>query len=158
MQANIRALDEGDCDQVVNLVKNMLLTHGFSWDPEGEDRDVADPRSYGRSGGTFLVLERNARIIGTIAARRLDSERVELCRMYLHPAFWGEGWGSRLLGALEQWARDNGCTRMELETDPRFDRSIWFYERKGFRRLPHPSGEWPLDAPMRYYQDLRPAS
>ncbi|MBU6428461.1 MAG: GNAT family N-acetyltransferase [Cyanobacteria bacterium REEB65] len=150
----IRPFAEGDREQVVALVQNMLLTHGLGWDPAGSDRDVTDPGAYGRDGGTFLVLEGGGKIFGTIAARRLESGSAELCRMYLHPAFWGEGWGSALLSALQGWAKAIGIGRIELETDPRFDRSIGFYEHKGFRRLPHPTGEWPLDAPLRYFQDL----
>ncbi|MBM3274123.1 MAG: GNAT family N-acetyltransferase [Candidatus Sericytochromatia bacterium] len=137
----------------MSLVKNVLLTYGFSWDPDRQDRDVLDPAAYGRDGGTFLVLEKGDEILGTIAARRLDDDRVELRRMYLHPAFWGEGWGSRLLEALLDWARGAGFDRMELETDPRFDRSIGFYERKGFRRVTAPEGDW--DGPLRYFQYLR---
>ncbi len=151
----IRAFRPADEGQVVALVKNVLLTYGFPWDPGGLDQDVLDPAAYGRAGGTFLVLESGEQILGTIAARRLDGQRVELRRMYLHPAFWGEGWGSALLQALVDWATGAGFDRVELETDPRFDRSIGFYERKGFRRLGAHDGDW--DGPLRYFQDLRGA-
>lgn len=149
----IRTFDPSDQQQVVALVKNVLITYGFTWDPDNGDKDVLDPSAYTRSGGTFLVLEAGGQILGTIAARKLDSRRVELRRMYLHPAFWGEGLGSRLLQALVEWARGAGFERMELETDPRFDRSIGFYERKGFLRLPPPDGDW--DGPLLYFKELR---
>lgn len=149
----IRTFGHGDEEQVVTLVKNVLITYGFTWDPDDGDKDVLDPAAYTRSGGTFLVLEVGDQILGTIAARKLDGRRVELRRMYLHPAFWGEGWGSRLLQALIDWAREAGFDRMELETDPRFDRSIGFYERKGFLRRPPPDGDW--DGPLLYFKDLR---
>lgn len=149
----IRSFDQADEQQVVTLVKNVVITYGFNWDPENADRDVMDPATYMRDGGTFLVLEVGGQILGTIAARKLDNRRVELRRMYLHPAFWGEGWGSRLLQALIDWSRGAGFDRVELETDPRFDRSIGFYERKGFRRLPPPDGDW--DGPLLYFKDLR---
>jgi hypothetical protein len=77
----IRVLAEGDGDQVLTLVKNMLLTYGFRWDPEGLDADVLAPDRYLQDGGTFLVLERDGHIMGTIAGRRLDRERLELCRI-----------------------------------------------------------------------------
>ncbi|MBM3268871.1 MAG: GNAT family N-acetyltransferase [Candidatus Sericytochromatia bacterium] len=149
----IRAFQPGDEEQVVSLVKNVLLTYGFRWQPDGPDADVLDPDAYGRGGGTFLVLEATGQILGTIAARKVDAQRVELRRMYLHPAFWGEGWGSALLEALLAWAKEAGFERVELETDPRFDRSIGFYERKGFRRMGTLDGDW--DGPLRYVQDLR---
>ncbi|MEB3237917.1 MAG: GNAT family N-acetyltransferase [Candidatus Sericytochromatia bacterium] len=151
----IRVLADGDGDQVLTLVKNMLLTYGFRWDPDGLDADVLAPERYLQDGGTFLVLERDGHIMGTIAARRLDGECLELCRMYLHPALWGEGWGSRLFSRLSAWAREGGFRRMELEADPRFDRSIGFYERKGFRRMPEEPGV--ATGPLRYALDLRPA-
>lgn len=151
-EATIRGYRLGDELQVEALVKNVLLAYGFPWDPDGRDRDVRDPGAYGQSGGTFLVLELGNQILGTIAARRLDPRRVELRRMYLHPAYWGDGWGSQLLEALLSWAQDAGFDRVELETDPRFDRAIGFYERKGFRRLTTQDGDW--DCPLRYFQQL----
>ncbi|MEB3205019.1 MAG: GNAT family N-acetyltransferase [Candidatus Sericytochromatia bacterium] len=151
----IRVLADGDGDQVLTLVKNMLLTYGFRWDPEGLDADVLAPERYLQEGGTFLVLERDGHIMGTIAGRRLDRERLELCRMYLHPALWGEGWGSRLFSRLLAWAGEGGYRRVELEADPRFDRSIGFYERKGFRRMPEEPGL--ATGPLRYALDLRSA-
>ncbi|MEB3298660.1 MAG: GNAT family N-acetyltransferase [Candidatus Sericytochromatia bacterium] len=148
----IRVLGDEDGEQVLTLVKNMLLTYGFRWDPDGDDADVLEPRRYVEEGGTFLVLVRDGHIMGTLAARKLDNRRLELRRMYLHPALWGEGWGSRLFDRLSDWAVAHEFVRLELEADPRFDRSIGFYESKGFRRMPEASGGG--QGPLRYAMNL----
>ena len=58
----------------------------------------------------------------------------EVKRMYTVPAAQGQGIGGRILGLLEGLAREEGLTRLVLETG-HFHHAAWHvYERGGFRR------------------------
>jgi [ribosomal protein S18]-alanine N-acetyltransferase len=50
----------------------------------------------------------------------------------VRPAYWGQGVGSALLGALLDAARDRGCTEMFLEVRADNPRAHGLYLRRGF--------------------------
>ncbi len=56
----------------------------------------------------------------------------ELKRMFVMPALRGRGLAGALLGALEQAARDRGCTAFALETGYLQPEAIRLYERAGY--------------------------
>lgn len=99
--------------------------------------DVDDfQRQYGPPGGAFLVALDGATIIGSGAIRRLDDATVELRRMWLLPAYHGQGIGYRLAQELFAFARAAGYHFVRLSTSAVQTRAIHFYERLGFYRVP----------------------
>lgn len=91
-----------------------------------------------------------ARVDGKAAAmgalRRHPDGVAEVKRMFTDPAYRGLGLGGRIVGAVEQMARDEGFTRLVLETGPKFDAAIRVYERAGFTTcgpfLGYPPSPW----------------
>jgi ribosomal protein S18 acetylase RimI-like enzyme len=66
-----------------------------------------------------------------------DDERPDLFylnRIYLRRAYWGNGIGSRLLGAFERDVATRGYGEMSLRVMVENDRAVQFYERNGFER------------------------
>jgi ribosomal-protein-alanine N-acetyltransferase len=53
----------------------------------------------------------------------------------VRPAYWGQGIGSALLGALLDAARDRGCTEVFLEVRADNPRAHGLYLRRGFEEL-----------------------
>ncbi|MCB0105879.1 MAG: GNAT family N-acetyltransferase [Caldilineaceae bacterium] len=68
----------------------------------------------------------------------------ELKRMYIRPAFRGQGMAKRLLDHFEKLARRNGVTLLRLETGIYQTEAIRLYEQYGYSRIP-PFGSYRED-------------
>jgi ribosomal-protein-alanine acetyltransferase len=53
----------------------------------------------------------------------------------VRPAYWGQGIGSTLLGALLAAAAERGCAEVFLEVRADNPRAQGLYERRGFARI-----------------------
>ncbi|MDR3576485.1 MAG: GNAT family N-acetyltransferase [Anaerolineaceae bacterium] len=94
-------------------------------------------QSYIENGGTFLVCMDDERIIGTGALRRLDEKTGEIKRLWFLPEYQGHGLGYRMMLQLTAVARQNGYSRLRLETTPAYQpRAFAFYQRLGFYEIP----------------------
>ena len=90
----------------------------------------------------MVVAERERRLVGCGRARVLSSHPMlrfsqdprhcyfEL--MYVVPEERGTGIGSRILGALESWARERGVSHLTLH---HASKARTFYERRGYSAL-----------------------
>lgn len=75
--------------------------------------------------------------VGCGAFKEFTGEMVEIKRMYVQPAWRGQGVAAAVLGELEQWAQDlhyKGCV---LETGMKQSEAIRLYERSGYQRIPN---------------------
>lgn len=112
-------------------------------------RDLDDfQQGYVENGGAFLVLCEDGRIIGTGALRRLDDTTGEVKRVWLLPEYQGRGLGYRIMLRLLEIARENGYTKVRLETSPAYQpQAFAFYKRMDFYEIPR-YGDDPDDVGM----------
>src|SRR5262245_59803807 len=82
----------------------------------------------------FFVARREGEIVACGALRRLDDASAEIKRMYVKPAFRGQGVGLAMLLALESHARATGVRRLVLETGIDQPEALALYERHQFVR------------------------
>ncbi len=61
---------------------------------------------------------------------------IELKRMFVQPAFRGQGISRRLLEKLEQWAAEEGFTIVRLETGNKQPEAIGLYQTGGYHIIP----------------------
>jgi len=99
----------------------------------------ADEVAAGR--GAFLIAYAGQIPAACGAIRRLDNTAAEVKRMYVEPAYRGQGLGARLLAALEAVAIQLGCSRLVLETGNRQAAAMGLYQSAGFVVIP-PYGEY----------------
>ncbi|QNA87368.1 GNAT family N-acetyltransferase [Massilia sp. Dwa41.01b] len=91
--------------------------------------DVRMPRAV-----FLLARDASGTALGCGALRPLDADVAEIKRMYAQP---GSGAGRQLLAALETQARAFGYREIWLETRRVNLRAVAFYERHGYRVIPH---------------------
>jgi GNAT superfamily N-acetyltransferase len=103
---------------------------------EGANHFRLDPEEVGEGRGVFLVVRSAGRPVACGAVRRLDAQTAEIKRMYVVPAFRGQGIARRLLTALEAESTALGISRLVLETGDRQPEALALYERAGFARIP----------------------
>ncbi len=121
---------------VIELIHRVFDEYGLIWDPEDEFWDLlADDFPYlAPRGALWVARGADGRVVGSIAAERIDAAAVELHRLYLDAALRGAGHGRRLLLQALAWARSSGCTQALLWADTRFHDARRFYARLGFER------------------------
>jgi len=108
---------------------------GFPAAPEEERRYLRQMLEQERS--VHLTAWRSGEIVGDgslSALPRRMSHRAELGLAVVR-AEWGRGVGSRLMGALIDYAQGHGVELISLEVRADNARAIHVYEKHGFRRI-----------------------
>jgi putative acetyltransferase len=127
---NPRPATNEDANAICRLVEACFLEYeGCVIDVEGEERDLQTPAD---SFDRFWVMEKDGRIVGTVACADKGRGVVELKRMYLAKHLRGSGRADTLLALVEDRARELGATRIEMWSDTRFTRAHGFYARAGY--------------------------
>jgi diamine N-acetyltransferase len=86
-----------------------------------------------RNGVRLELVEFAGSAVGYIGTEReAASGLLRLHKLYLLPECHGSGLGQRLLGHVQQLARDSGCRAVELRVNKSNHRAIRAYERAGF--------------------------
>ncbi len=94
----------------------------------------------------FVARDANGATLGMGALRRHASGEGEVKRMFVKPEARGFGVGGAILECIEDLARQEGLSRVVLETGSNFDAAKRVYERGGFATcepvLDYPSSAW----------------
>lgn len=93
----------------------------------------------------FVARDASGAILGMGALRRHDGVG-EVKRMFVKPSARGLGVGGAILERIEALARQEGLSRVVLETGSNFDAAKRVYERGGFQTcepvLDYPPSAW----------------
>lgn len=126
-----------DQPEVVALLDALDRYLGSMYAPEANH--IMDVASLLAPEVCFLVARDGAQVVGTGACRRMAGEPEtghrpygEIKRMVVDPARRGERIGARILQALEDRLRAEGCTQALLETGREQAEAVKLYERSGY--------------------------
>ena len=86
-------------------------------------------------GGAFLLLWEGDEPVACGGLRTLAPGLGEVKRMYVVPAARRRGHARRLLGALEDAAREAGLTRLRLDTNAQQPEALLLYEACGYAEI-----------------------
>lgn len=135
----------GDAAAAIALVAAAYADYpGCVLDVETEEPGLSAPADHFRArGGRFWIAEYPGPhpffIGGMVAcAPTRHPDTLELFKLYTDRRARGIGLGARLVGLVEDEARQRGMTAVELWTDTRFTAAHRLYERLGYRRGPMP--------------------
>jgi GNAT superfamily N-acetyltransferase len=126
-------LDAPDAHLMIKGFEADLVLVYPGWDPNvgpsARREDFAAP------GGAFLVAYENGRALAGGGLKRLDSERVEIKRMYVVPGARGKGVARALLGAPETTAAYRGYAFVRLDTGPKQPEALALYRSAGYEPI-----------------------
>lgn len=99
---------------------------------------------YDGQKGWFFVAVTDGQLIGMFGLEKINSDRVELRRMYVAPEARGEGLGRELLRRAEEVAACKGFSTLVLSTSELQSAALGLYRSSGFEetgteRNPDPS-------------------
>ena len=80
----------------------------------------------------YVLVEDNARIVGTVGVRDLGDGDCELKALYLLKEFHGTGHGKKLLELAIGDAKVLGYKRMFLDSKSEYEKAIALYRKAGF--------------------------
>lgn len=106
--------------------------------PDGFDPGEAthsDVAAMSAPAGVFVVATSDGEPVACGGVQQIAPETGEVKRMWVHPDWRGAGLGSRMLGHLEERARDLGHRRLHLDTHGSLVEAIAMYERAGYRQV-----------------------
>jgi putative acetyltransferase len=100
-------------------------------------RDGDDHEFYAQINQTailknVIVYYINDMAVGCGAFREMDSQTVEIKRMFVNPDFRGKGNASKILSELELWAKELNFTQIILETGINQPEAIALYKKSGY--------------------------
>ena len=75
--------------------------------------------------------------VGCGAIKEYGTGTMEIKRMYVSPESRSRGVGSRILGALEAWAKELSYSRCILETGKRQPEALRLYRKNGYGEIPN---------------------
>jgi putative acetyltransferase len=146
----IRPYRPGDEAAIQGVIKSVFDEYGFTWEPDGYNRDAYEVEEhYHHGGGGFWVLELDESIVGTVGLKKRSEKRCELYRLYLPQEYRGSGLGRLLYEFVREEARRMGFSEMEIWSDKKLETAHQMYLRSGAISLgdricddPDQSPEW----------------
>ena len=96
----------------------------------------ADPFSaIVKSGGQIFFVIAGEEVVGTCAVVRHNARVFELAKMAVNPNAQGRGYGSQLMKAAIEFARNAGADTLVLLTNSILGPALRLYENHGFKRV-----------------------
>lgn len=137
---------------------HMLVAHDPYFqaylDLQHYDAEVADlTQKYGLPDGRLYIAWCDGQPAGCIALRRLDGTTCELKRLYVRPAYRGQGIAGQMMQRILADARAIGYTAMQLDTEPFLRSALKMYRSLGFYEIPR-YNDSPLDTTIFLRLDL----
>ena len=106
-----------------------LCFQGWQQELDGLPGDYVPPK------GALLLARDGDRVAACVAMRPIGDGAVEMKRLYVRPAWLGQGLGRRLSEAIVEQARVAGYTRMRLDTLRRLEPALQLYRSMGFEEI-----------------------
>jgi putative acetyltransferase len=105
-----------------------LCFQGFAAELAGLPGQYAPPR------GRLFLASTNERVVGCVALRPIADTIGEMKRLFVRPAFRGQGIGRKLAECIIAEGRGIGYQRIRLDTLPVLSAATRLYESMGFAR------------------------
>lgn len=143
---NIRPAHPGELAAVGELTVQAYEIEGYLDNDHGYAETLRDAAARAAAGTVLVAVDDTDQLLGAVALFTRDAgpdfaEQAEpgdaVVRMLVTaPAARGRGVGSALAAACIERARELGCGRVRLSTQPAMTTAHRIYERLGFRRAP----------------------
>lgn len=136
-------MDELDDVSVVGFKREFVTAFAelnYEWIAEAyviedHDREILDDpvRHIIDPGGQVFFVIVGGEVAGTVAMINLAADEFELAKMAVAPHFRGLGIGNKLMSACIDYAKQNGRSKIILESNTKQVAAIKLYRKFGFQ-------------------------
>lgn len=141
--------DSADAVALIAELEQHLESFGYP----RESRHGFSVEKLIREGVPFFIMRQDSVPVGCGGIKLFGSEYGEIKRMFVRPAYQGQGYGKAMLTHLAEYAKQHGVYLLRLETGIYQLPAIRLYEAFGFQRC-GPFGEYRED-PVSVYMEMR---
>jgi len=135
MQVTQRPVENRDAAGLQRLIADAFADYPHCFlDVELEEPGLMAPAEHHPN---LQVLEADGRVVGCIGWVPSRPGVIELKKLYIDRSLRGGGWGRKLVAWVEDQARAQGASVVELWTDTKFETAHAVYQHLGYR----PTGE-----------------
>ena len=132
IEVRVESPEDPDASRLLEALEAEKAERYPNWDAEVAMR--VNPEEMTPPQGAFLVAYHEGRAVGCGGVRKLSPEVAEMKRLYVAPEARKLGAGLALMRAMEDAARESGCTVARLDTDPALQEAQRLFERLGYRQ------------------------
>ena len=134
MEYSLRRFRPDDAQGVKNLILT-ILTKEYPYDRSAYSDSDLDKiaETYSGPKDSFLVVEENGEIVGTVGVKEDSAEDALLRRLFVDPKHRKHGYGSGLLEAAVKFAKDKGYKRIFFRCTDRMGAAMKLCISKGFK-------------------------
>jgi len=148
LKGRVRRANEGDIDQIVNVVnttnkalyRDIIPPDHFIEPFITREQMARDFRRW-----RFFVYKVKEGIIGTAALEQSDSETGNVYRLYVLPKFQRRGVATALMRKVECKAKELGLKRLRLRVMVKAHWAISFYQKIGYSKAGEIDYQWGRD-------------
>jgi GNAT superfamily N-acetyltransferase len=141
-QSAIRKAASIDSAGILECLRAAFEPYRDSYTPEAFVDTVLTPQTIEerfRSMCLFVAVSESGEIVGTIGCQVVASEvgqekEGHIRGMAVLPGWQGSGVATQLLNAVESELRNQGCSRISLDTTQPLRQAMRFYEKNSFER------------------------
>lgn len=132
----LHATTSDQLEDARGLFKEYASSLGVDLCFQDLDRELKElPGEYSEPEGCILLAFLESALAGCVALRPLESRICEMKRMYVRPAFRGQGIGLVLAQGVIAEARKRGYRKIRLDSLPTMKDAQALYRSLGFREI-----------------------
>ena len=136
----IRQIQIGDAENLLNLMNKVEAETTFLlYEKDERNRTIEQQRKNIQEqlekGSLTFVLEGNKQLVGYVFGNIFTANRKKHCMnlaIAILQEYTGKGYGTKLMNTIEEYAINNGITRLELEVAKTNKVAISLYQKIGF--------------------------
>jgi len=124
-----------DKEDIKNLYKLSSIHSEIGYRSGPWEADFDDIEGHFFNGGEFLVGLINDEIIAIGGYRKISNEVGQIRRMRVHPNYRRKGYAQQIIQKLEEVARQNKISELQLKTSTQQKMAQQFYEKNGYTKM-----------------------
>ena len=136
----IRKIQIEDAENLLNLLNKLDSETTFLLYEKGERKTTIKQQRKNiqeqlEKGVLTFVLEDNKKLVGYVFGNIFTANRKKHCMnlaIAILQEYTGKGYGTKLMNTIEEYAINNGITRLELEVSKKNKIAISLYQKIGF--------------------------
>ena len=138
----IRKIQIEDAKNLLNLLKKLDAETTFLLYEKDERNSTIEQQRKNiqeqlEKGSLTFVLEDNKKLVGYVFGNIFTANRKKHCMnlaIAILQEYTGKGYGTKLMNTIEEYAINNGITRLELEVAKTNKVAISLYQKTGFEK------------------------